>query len=210
MRDLVTSLGRETLEPSPPPWRDPHLTLGERCVLWSLEESRLVREDPPGSNDGERIREYFAPAYRYETGKLLVELGITHGNWCAVSACAAARACAFGGETIPHPYCASGIELERAAKTQPRSAWRTVEQVLSGEWTPRVGDLVLLDRDDPKVRGDEWQRHVTRISVWRGDGSYRAVGGNEGQCWRETERHVRDADVSGPRRAIKGFIEYPR
>lgn len=193
------------------PWRDPALTLGERCVLWSLDQAEHVFEEPAGSNNGASIREYFAPAYRYSTGKLLAELGVTHGNWCVVAGCAAARACVLPGETIPHPYCASGYEIEQALRDQKeRSALRSPELVRAGKWAPMIGDAVLFDRDDPTVRGDEWQRHFARVLRWRPDGSFRTIGANEGNQWRETEHHIDDRDLSGPRRAVKAFIEYPR
>lgn len=182
------------IECQPPPeplWRDARLSLGERCVLISLEEYRAgVCEVPPGSNGGPRIAEYFAPAYRLETGKML---GITAGSWCAAAACWAARQCSLPGEAVPHPYVAAGVEIQKAS--QENGTWRPA----SLGYTPSRGDLAIFMRGKP----ESWERHVARVcDVSDAAGAYRTIDGNHGTAWGIVPRNLRDDD-------LLGFCVYP-
>lgn len=59
--------------------KDTGAALGERALAVALQElADGVREDPPGSNGGPRVREYFTGCSR--AGKLV---GLTSGSWCA-------------------------------------------------------------------------------------------------------------------------------
>ena len=163
-----------------------------------------VVEVPANSNTGPRIRDYLAPALRRVAGGPDVPLHLTVANWCVAIQCAAARACAKPGEVIPHSYRVSGIELEQDAQekyTDGSSWWVPIEAAQSGAWKVQVGALALLERDDPKVRGDEWQRHLVRVSKAGPGSRILTLGGNEGNTF--------DADPSGVRRRILGFVAYP-
>lgn len=188
-----------------PPWLDNSLSLGERCVILAKKEmADNVHEIPDGSNTSERIREYFKPAYRKATGKVL---GITAGNWCAAFACFCARECSLPGETIPHGYYVSGFELEEVAKEN--GSWRDIELVKTGGYEPKTGDICVINRDDPRVRGDNWLRHVVRvISYDTITKNFDTIGGNEGNRIRITKRNIDDNQPSGMNRNILGFISY--
>ncbi len=195
-----------------PAWKDRTLSLGQRAVLFSLNEMKNgVCETPPGSNTSPRIKEYLAPTCRRKTGEYL---HLSSGNWCAASANFAANECAFpyeedGSETIPHGYYASGIEIEEAAKAN--QTWRDISLVKSGTWFPEVGDLVILERDNPTIIGDEWIRHVCRVEWFdKSTLDIQTIGGNEGGTWHQTKRNINDNSPSGPNRKILGFVEYPR
>jgi len=182
------------------PWMDPALPLGERALLLSIHEMESgVREEPPGSNTGVRIREYLAPAHR--DGKFL---GLEAAEWCAAAACWTAYTCLgpytdrgtadrHDDEVMPHAYRVSGIEIEEDAKRN--GTWWPAK---SG-YRPRRGDLALYKRGS-----QAWQRHVVRVEVEPDEaGRFRSVGGNEkGNAWQRTPRRMDDAD-------LLGFVEYP-
>jgi hypothetical protein len=175
------------------PWLDPARTLGDRCVLWSEAEMAAgVREVPPGSNTSPRIKQYFAPAYRRESGKLL---GITAGPWCAVAACAAQRTCLLPGEKGAHGYYASGVELTAGCKLA--GTWRDVG------YEPKRGDLVILMRagSGSDKASQSWERHVARVCNYLGD-TVETIGGNEANAWGRQFITMGD-----PR--ICGWVEYP-
>jgi len=175
----------------PLPWLDPKLTLGERAVAFSRHEMHSnVQEEPPGSNAGARIREYFRPALR--DGK---PLGITSGNWCAVAACYAMQQSLVHGDVTPHGYRVSGLELERDAKVSSR--WRSIELARTGSRLPEQGDLLILQRG----AAGSWTRHVCRVVERDGTGCS-TIGGNEDNRWRITQRLWNDL-------AILGWIVYP-
>lgn len=172
-------------------------SLGQRCVNWS--RARLgVREQPLGSNTGPEVRSYLAPCIRRDTG---MHLNLKASNWCSAFACAALAACAERDEERPHGYRAAVVEL--VADAADTKTWRPVALARSGSWRPEVGDLAIYDRSDPAKPDTSWWRHVNRVSEWRDDGTYKAIGGNEaGDCVREAEHRL-----DNPR--LLGFIEYP-
>ena len=181
------------------PWQDPCLTLGERCVEFSLQEHQDgVTEVPPGSNGGPRIREYFAPATRAIRG-VETTLGMGSGNWCVVGACFAAVNSTLPGDApIPHLYRVSGIEAwddaVRLGLSRPRAL---VKKKL---WRPARGDCVVLYRGKRKT----WERHFCRvIEPPNGNDQYKTIDANSGNVWRIRERSLADPKLIG-------FIEYPR
>src|SRR5690606_25151579 len=106
-------------------------SLGMRALAVALREwCAGVKEDPPGSNTGPRIRDYLAPCVR--DGKLL---RLTSGEWCAASASWCALHAKREGERLPHAYRAAGIELENDFKDA--KAWRPVADVRAGKYMPR-------------------------------------------------------------------------
>lgn len=178
-------------EPHNPPWLDPTKTLGERAVLWSLNEmANGVRENPLGSNTGERIRFYLSRCIRRETGRLL---GIQSGAWCAAAANCASYECLLPGEGCP-AYRASGVEMIEDA--QENGTFHSAEDVRAGKYVPKVGDIVALDRSH---EGQAWMRHICRLEkLVASDGSFPTLGGNEGPGeWRRTARHLSDKDLIG-------------
>lgn len=172
--------GSSVTERPAPAWLDPNLSYGERCLAWSrFELDAGVKEDPPGSNSGPRIRDYLAPCVRDD--KLL---GLRAGNWCAAAACAAHRAAALPSDSVP-PYRASGAEMEADAKAA--GTWADADDVLAGEYTPKPGDIVTLPRGS-----EAWMRHVCRVVEWRADkAQYTSIGGNEGDRWAYSVRQAK-------------------
>lgn len=183
-------------EPAPPPWRDPALSLGARCLLWCENELAAgVQEEPAGSNTGPRIREYFAPAMR--DGR---RLGLKKGAWCVVAQCAALEACLLPGEPRPHSYVVSGVELEQSARDA--GTWRD-----AGGYEPRPGDLAVMRRegsgsdDDRDASG--WFRHVPRVRDWRDVWNWTTLGANEANGWR---RSLHTGGIG----LVVGWVAYPR
>lgn len=155
--------------PEVPPWRDPGLSFGARCVEWSLAEMRAnVREAPPGSNDSPRIRDYFSLDYRRRvTGE---RLRLTRTAWCAVAACYAHYECALPGDSYPTPRV-SGVELIDDAKANGT--------FVAPGTRPDTGWLAIFLRP-----GEPWYRHVTRVCDVDADAqTFRTVAGNENNGW---------------------------
>lgn len=176
---------------TPPPWQDPSISLGMRCVLVARREmERGVQEEPLGSKTSARIREYFANCER--NGK---PLGLTKGDWCAAGACFAATRALLPGETLPHRYRASGIELQQDLTAA--GGWRPLSSVANGEFAPEPGDLVILKRGT-----EAWMRHVCRVvEVDLAGGTVTTIGANENDRWSITKR-----PLAAP---LLGFGEYP-
>jgi hypothetical protein len=164
-------------------------TLGERCLIWCLEEAR-THEHP----DAARIAWYHAIAMR--KGKAL---GITVGNFCASAQSRALVECAFDSDTRPHEPRAGAIELQQDATRLGN--WRSVAEVRARKWSPRPGDLAIYDRSTPTVA---WLRHVDRVIVVSDDGlQYENIGANEGGGnW-----HREWSLFSNPK--LLGFVVYP-
>ncbi len=184
-------------------WRDPTKTLGERALAFSAnEKERGVKEKPPRSNTGPEIAEYFGPAKRRSSSGVEYRLGITKGNWCCVSACAAMKASLLDGEVAPHGYRAGVVEAVRDA--MERGTWMGVELVRGRERVVHIGDLAVFDRSVPGRPETSWWRHVARVSVIPSvGGDFRTLGGNESDQYLDTPRRL-----DSPK--LLGFIAYPR
>jgi len=182
------------------PWRDWHLPLGSRLVLWMrAEEAANVREEPPGSNTSPRIREYLARCLRRGTE---ASLGITSGAWCGAMAGFGLVECALPGEAHPTPR-AAGVEYEQGAMAT--GDWFTADDVLAGRYEPVTGDLVICDRSK-SPGAPAWGRHVC-VFVERHGAQLLTIGGNEGDRVRETPRMLNGHGESEP---ILGFIRLTR
>lgn len=172
--------------------------LGWRALSWCRRElASGVREEPPGSNAGPRIAEYFRPARRRSTGQLL---GIDHGDWCAVAQCAALAAVVVENEPVPHGYRAAVWELEEDARQS--EAWVPASEIRSGKYRLRPGDLVLWTRGQPGSR----LGHVSRVETPPDpNGEIVTIGGNESNAWTRRSRNISEAEFRG---AIKyhGFM----
>ncbi len=167
------------------PGEEPELSslpLVERIIELSLAEVELGNLETTAQNAGPRIAAYFKRATR--NGK---PLGISRGNWCAVGACWATQQALQPGESMPHGYFASGIELEREAKQA--GTWVGAEDA-------QRGDVCILPRGAP----GSWTRHVCRVLSIDGD-QLITVGANEGNRWRITQRKSSDA---------LGYVALPR
>jgi hypothetical protein len=181
-------------DPLPPAWKNPALPHAERMVLWCVAELEAgVREEPPGSNTGPRIREYLAECARRASGK---NLGLTAAPWCAAAQAFCQRECLLPGEhEADHGYYCSGAELRESA--QANGVWRAN----GSGYAPKRGDLVVLMRagagSDPAKAG--WERHVVRVEHVLPSNMVQSIGGNEGNGWgRQT--FAADAD------RVEGYV----
>lgn len=158
--------------------------LGERLVAWYiLEKQAGTCEEPPGSNTGERIRQFHAIAQR--DGR---RLGLTRGPWCA-SMLSYGLSRLDGCPEWFVPRC-SGYELEQDAKAA--GAWRDKPEA--------PGDICIMGRGT----AGSWQRHVCVVTDVPDDsGEFATIGGNERDEVRITGRNLADG-------AVRGFIVLPR
>lgn len=188
LRQLV---GRATTAPSSPSVSKPAAgTLGERAADVCAAELRAgVAESPPGSGTSPRIREYFAPGRRRDTEVLLK---LTAGDWCAAAQSWAAAQAARPGETVPHGYRVSVLELTFDA--QANGAWRPVDELRSGRYQLRRGDLVCFRRPT----SESWTGHVARVDVPPdGAGRFVALSANSGNAWARPTYSLSDPNLTG-------------
>lgn len=158
-------------------------SLGFRALAVALREwCAGVCEEPPGSNSGPRIAQYFQVCDR--DGR---PVGMRAGEWCAAAASWCVERARREGERVPHGLRVSGKELEDDLKP---GAWMPIEHVRSGLYRLRPGDLVILSR------AGTWTRHVCRLVAHRGDTIW-TLGGNENNRWRLTARKLSDGDMLG-------------
>lgn len=153
-----------------------------------------VSEEPPGSNDGPRIRMYRAGCVR---GGKALHLGPS--AWCAL----------FVG------WCDSIARGEMRLDghdVEPPVAWRAavselvVDAVRAKAWHvgldgAQPGDLLVMRRDgqDPTLGGAGHVGRIERI----GDTTITTVDGNHGNVVARVGRHLLDPDIIG-------HIRYPR
>jgi GH25 family lysozyme M1 (1,4-beta-N-acetylmuramidase)/peptidoglycan hydrolase-like protein with peptidoglycan-binding domain len=167
------------------------LSLGTRCVDWCRRE--MARENPPSAKTKAL---WFAHAER--NGK---KLGISAGNHCAIAQSVAALESARADDTIPHRPRAAAKELRSDA--QQGKVWHPIQEVLSGRYRPRVGDLAIYDRSQPGRAETAWWGHVDRVTRIF-ESSFENIGANEGPggAWQ-----VQTTDFAHPK--LLGFVEYP-
>ena len=183
-----------------PVWKDPKLSLGQRCIEFCKAELESgVRGKPLGSHRHPRIQEYFSGAIRLTPGPWFGKHlpGYDTANWCAVSQGFAESQSRLPDESEVLPWTYSGLELERAAKSN--GTWTGLAEVLvaNGALNPGVGDVVILHRGPP----NGWTRHVARVTEVNNKHFY-TIGGNEGDEWKVTQRSYKHP--------VLGFIGYPR
>ena len=146
---VAEAMGEPTeADTDPPPetlpkWRDQSLSLGERCVLWSLSQIDRpnAEEAPRGSNAGPYIAWLLSRCER--NGK---PLGIKRGNYCAGGVSTAMLECAGPDEPLPHRPRTGVVEL--VADAQGKGLHLTVEQLRNG-YQLMPGDLLFFDRSVP-------------------------------------------------------------
>lgn len=184
-------------------------TLGERCVALAQEELRRgVKANPYGQpNTGLRVREYLAGCLRDLNGDGKVDpnekLRLTEGNWCAAFQSWLLEQCLAPGEIRPHLYRAGVVEIEADAKRL--GLFHPRKEVLSVDWLPMPGDLVLWDRSDPKDPSTTWHRHVNRLVGWDDPGEvFVTIGGNENRT--VTQGKYQGGSIHNPK--LIGFVSY--
>lgn len=183
------------------------MTLGERCVQWSLARLGL-KEIPPGSNDGPEIREWRKHCVR-GFGAKQTPLKLGPVQWCSLFACESMRASLQEFEVAPHGFRAGAIEIVEDARDVRNlgcysSKWVRTAQVLDGTFQPKTGDLAIYDRSQYGKPETTWWRHVNRvISFDLKAGTYTAVGGNEGIGEVKQSTH----SIHEPK--LMGFVVYP-
>jgi len=185
------------------PWLDPTKSLGVRALYFSLsEKAKNVKEIPNGSNSGPEIKEYFNYATRKVKG-VEQRLGISSGNWCAVSACYATKQSLLKDDKMPHGYRAGVVELVQDAMSVGN--WKTAKQIRLKQYTMQQGDLAIFDRSVPGKKHTSWWRHVARIETEVGsdEKSFRTLGGNENNTYTLTTRDITN-------KKFLGCIAYPQ
>lgn len=177
------------VEPVPdtaPAWKDPTKTLGERAMLWTLDQMDLpeAEEKPHGSNAGPYVAELLAPCVR--NGK---PLGIKAGNYCCGGSSAAMTAALIPGEDGPHGYRAGVVEAvaDSGERFVPAAA------VLDGTYALEYGDELIWDRSVPGRPETSWWRHINRFEGLEGQ-KLTCLDFNAGadRCITRTTRSVHD------------------
>jgi len=164
-------------------WQDPCLSRGERALEWSRSE---MADGVTERSNIHRINQYLDGCLRKGKRLGLVARPSRVPNWCAASACFGDRESCLPDEQPFLPWVCSGLELQSWAKAH--GVWVPGSAVASGAHCPSPGDVVILGRGTP----GGWQRHVCRWIAQDG-AAYSAIGGNELDGWRVTQRGL-DAD----------------
>lgn len=146
------------------------LSDGEKALAWcEAELAAGVKESPPGSNDGPRVREYFIKPTYLRNG---APLRVSNVAWCAAAQSMAHFECG-----IEIPAFVSGVEFETWAKASGHAADAT--------YKAQPGDLVIFHRP-----GVGWERHVTRFRKYLDDvGNYETIAGNESPSDWQVSKH---------------------
>lgn len=176
-------------------WKDPSLTLGERCIAFAEQElANGVKEDHPGSYTSPRIREYFAICTRLINGKE-VNINFTAGNWCAASASFSLHESLLPGETHPHGYRLGVVEV--VSDLQHNGLYRTITEARSGSYHLKVGDPIIFDRSKPNDPSTAWFRHIGRVYTVGANGSFQCISGNSGGKWSISTHQLSQANILG-------------
>lgn len=182
-------------------WRNPTLTLGERCVAFA--ESELVndvKENAPKSYTSLRIKDYFKICTRISDGKeIAIGLSFTAGNWCAAGASFSLHESLLPGDEIPHGYRLGVVEI--ISDMQKLGTFRSIAEARSGAYKLKVGDPIFFDRSDPKNPESTWWRHIGRVHTVGVGGKFTCISGNSGGKWR-----ISNHDLS--QKTLIGFGEY--
>ena len=178
-------------------------SIGERALEVALKELWAgIKEEPPGSNTGPKIREYLDPCVR---GDKHTDLRLTASNWCmAFSSWCQFQVLAL--DEIPaHGYRAGVVEAVADARSGKFSGkWVPIQEVRKNVWKPSSGDLAIWDRSVPNRPDTAWWRHVNRVVKFADDeGFFTTVGGNEYDKVRLSSSHITASK-------LLGFIAYPK
>jgi hypothetical protein len=180
-------------------WQNPLLTLGERCVAFAENElNDGVKEEFPGSYTSPRIREYFNICTRKING-MEVLVNLRQGNWCAASASFCLKNSLLPDEEPPHGYRLGVVEI--VSDLQANGLWHTVQDVLQGKYSLKVGDVIVFDRSQPGKPETAWWRHIGRVHSLTSDG-FKCISGNSGGCWKISSHKLTQNN-------LLGFGQYP-
>lgn len=181
-------------------WQDPTLSLGERCVLFSENEMKNgVAETYPNSFTSPRIVEYFSICSRLKNGKE-VPIPLKSGNWCAAAGSYALYSSLLPGETLPHGYRVGVVEV--VSDLQKNGLYRTIQEVRSGKYTLKVGDVIVFDRSKPNDPSTAWFRHYGRVYSIVDQDNFQCISGNSGGKWKISNHNINQ-------KTLLGFGEYP-
>lgn len=182
-------------------WKNPALTLGERCVAFAENEmANGVKEDSPKSYSSSRLREYFKICTRLSNGKENpIGLTFTAGNWCAAGASFSLHESLIPGEELPHGYRLGVVEV--ISDMQKRGTFRSIAEARSGSYKLKVGDPIFFDRSDPKNPDSTWWRHIGRVHTIGANGNFTCISGNSGGKWRISNHNL-------SQKTLIGFGEY--
>lgn len=180
-------------------WQNKDLSLGERCVLFSLNEMKLgVKESSPNSFTSPRIIEYFSICTRLVNGKE-TPLKLKSGNWCAISACFALHKSLLPNEIPPHGYRAGVVEV--IADLKSKGLWHSRKDVLDLRYKIKIGDIVATDRSTPGKPETSWYRHCLRVSDVT-DKGFECISGNSSGMYKISKHKYDQLN-------LVGFGEYP-
>ena len=164
-----------------PKWNDPSVSLGERCVAFAENEmNNGVCEDKLNSFTSPRLREYFAICTRLVNGKESSMKSFTAGNWCAAGVSFCLHESLLSSEVPPHGYRLGVVEV--VADMQHSKTYRTIDEVRSGAYTLKVGDVIIFDRSTPGKPATQWYRHIGRVYSVDSPDSFKCISGNSGVC----------------------------
>jgi len=179
-----------------PKWKNPDLSLGERCVAFAENEmNNGVKEDKPNSFTSPRLREYFAICTRLVNGKEVSMKSFTAGNWCAAGVSFCLHESLLLNEMAPHGYRLGVVEL--VADMQHNKTYFTIDEVRKGLYTLKVGDIIIFDRSNPNKPETQWFRHVGRIYSVDGLDSFKCISGNSGGQWRISSHNLSQTNLLG-------------
>ena len=169
------------------PWQDPALSRGQRAVEWSRSE---MADGVTERSNIHRINQYLDGCLRKGKRLGLVARPSSVPNWCAASACFGDRESCLPDEQPFLPWVCSGLELQSWAEAH--GVWVPGADVASGKYDPSPGDVVILGRGET----GGWERHVCRW-ICRDGAAYSAIGGNEQDGWRVTQRALDASNLLG-------------
>jgi hypothetical protein len=181
-------------------WKNPLLSLGERCVLFCENEMKnKVCEDYKGAYTSKRIREYFSICTRLTNGKE-IHIPLQSGNWCAASQSFALHESLLPDEVLPHGYRLGVVEI--VSDCQRLGLWRPTPSVKAGKYSIKKGDIIVFDRSNPNKPETAWFRHIGRVLEITSNNSFKCISGNSGGKWSVSNHTLDQAN-------LLGFGEYP-
>lgn len=181
-------------------WKNADLSLGERCVLFSENEMKNgVCEDKLNSFTSSRIREYFSICTRLVNGKE-TKLNLNAGNWCSSGGCFALQQSLLPGEVVPHGYRVGVVEV--VADLKHNNLYQTIDQVRNGDYTIKVGDVIIFDRSIPNKPETQWFRHFGRCYSVDSSTDFKCISGNNGGKWKISSHKISQTN-------LLGFGSYP-
>ena len=186
---------------SGPKWKNPDLSLGERCVAFAENEmNNNVKEDKPNSYTSPRLREYFSICTRLVNGKETSMKSFTAGNWCAAGASFCLYQSLLPNEVAPHGYRLGVVEI--VADMQHTGNYVNVNLVRSGKHQIKVGDIIIFDRSTPGKPETAWWRHIGRVYSIDNSDSFKCISGNSGGKWKISSHKL-------SQNTLLGFGTYP-